>query len=145
MIKAMNSSIFLLGLILAAAYCKKASTETTSNSRPLVTVKTDLTSVNPFTFKFTVTATDADNDPLEYSWDFGEGTRKIGNATETFTYPDDMEYIVKVSITDKITIPVNISLNVDTKIAAIVVDTSIKYQTMEGFGGFCAKDVYWGA
>src|SRR4030095_9670929 len=41
------------------------------------------------------------------------------------------------------TIPVNISLNVDTKIATIVVDTSIKYQTMEGFGGFGAKDVYW--
>jgi PKD repeat protein len=107
--KTMNSSLLLFSLIVAAAYCTKHSTETKANSRPLVTLKADLTSVDPFTVKFTVTASDADNDPLQYSWDFGEGTAKIGDATETFVYPDDKEYTVKVSVTDKITAPVNIS------------------------------------
>jgi glucuronoarabinoxylan endo-1,4-beta-xylanase len=141
--KTMNSSLLLFSLIVAAAYCTKHSTETKANSRPLVTLKADLTSVDPFTFKFTVTASDADNDPLEYSWDFGEGSMKIGDTTETFIYPADMEYTVKVSVTDKITTPVNISLKVGTKVATIEVDTSATYQTMEGFGGFGAKDVYW--
>jgi|KBSSwiStaDraftv2_1062776.scaffolds.fasta_scaffold50324_3 O-glycosyl hydrolase len=141
--KTMNSSILLLGMLIAAVYCTKHATETKVNSTPLATLKAGVTSVNPFTFKFTVTASDADNDPLQYNWDFGEGTTKIGDATETFVYPDDKEYTVKVSVTDKITAPVNIGVKIDTKVTTIEVDTSITYQTMEGFGGFGAKDVYW--
>src|SRR4030095_3800193 len=139
----MNSTMLLFGMMVAAAYCTKHSTETKANSRPLATLKADLTSVNPFTFKFTVTASDFDNDQLTYNWDFGEGSTKVGDSTETFVYPDDKEYSVKVSVTDNITAPVYVSVKVDTKIETIEVDTSVTYQTMEGFGGFGAKDVYW--
>ena len=32
---------------------------------------------------------------------------------------------------------------IDTAVTNIAIDASVKYQTMEGFGGFGAQDVYW--
>jgi O-glycosyl hydrolase len=39
--------------------------------------------------------------------------------------------------------PVVASTSVNTTVAQVTIDASKKYQTMEGFGGFGAQDVYW--
>lgn len=48
---------------------------------------------------FTVAATDADNDLLLYTWDFGDGTSALG-ANATHTYAAAGLYTVSVTVTD---------------------------------------------
>ncbi|HRH59111.1 MAG TPA: PKD domain-containing protein, partial [Chitinophagaceae bacterium] len=91
---------------------------------------------------FTVTASDQDGDALTYNWDFGEGTKKQGAATESFTYAEGKIYTAKVTVSDG-TANVIASASVNTTVTSITVDAAVKFQTMEGFGGFGAKDVYW--
>lgn len=141
--KKINSLALLSGLLVTSFFCNKGATKTVANSRPLVSLNAELISINPFTFRFTAAASDADGDALEYVWDFGEGTQKAGAPAETFSYADDKAYKVQVSVSDKKTAAVSVSVDIDTKIIPIICDTSKKYQSMMGFGGFGAKDVYW--
>jgi PKD repeat protein len=48
---------------------------------------------------FTAAATDADSDPLTYSWDFGDGATGNG-ATATHTYTTAGTYTAKVTVSD---------------------------------------------
>ncbi len=141
--KKISVPVILFSIIISAAFCKKAATAAVNNAKPVVSLKTELINTMPFTFRFTAIASDADNDPLEYHWDFGDGTKKTGNATETFSYPENKEYTVKLTVSDKNTSPVDASIVVDTKIITVRCDPEKSYQTIEGFGGFGAQDVYW--
>lgn len=113
------------------------------NHAPVASLTTTIKNLNPFTIEFKVTASDQDNDVLTYTWNFGEGTVKTGTALESFTYPDDKTFTVKVSITDGKSAAVNLNININTAVTEVKVNASQKFQKMEGFGGFGAKDVYW--
>ena len=138
----MNKACIFLCLLCILS-CKKASTSTPANHAPLVQITASLTSVNPFTYSFTATASDVDGDKLSYTWDFGDGTTKNGNNKEDHTYATDKTYTIKVSVSDGKASPVTASATINTTIVHISIDASRKYQTMQGFGGFGAQDVYW--
>lgn len=126
--------------------CSKKSgdgTPASINHPPIASLAAAVKSVSPFTFEFKVTASDQDNDALTYTWDFGEGTTKNGGATETFIYQDNKIYTAKVTVTDGKSTPVYLSTSINTTVTQVIIDPSQKFQTMEGFGGFGAKDVYW--
>lgn len=141
-----------ISLILYTIFCftnsacsKKSGggTPIPNNHPPIATLAATIKSVNPFTVDFKVTASDQDNDPLTYAWDFGEGTTKNGNAVETFTYLENKTFTIKVAVTDGKSSVVNLSTSINTTITDVTINASQKFQTMEGFGGFGAKDVYW--
>ncbi len=113
------------------------------NHPPQATISAELVSVNPYTFKFTVTASDQDLDPLTYDWDFGEGTVKAGTNTETFQYDAGKDYTVKVKVDDGKSGVAVVTTTIDTKSVDVSIDFSRKFQTMEGFGGFGALKEYW--
>ena len=110
---------------------------------PLVAVASNLTNANPFTYQFTATASDADGDKLTYTWDFGDGATKNGTNKESHTFEKNKTYTIKVSVSDGKAPPAAASTTINTKVINVVADASVKYQTMDGFGGFGAKDVYW--
>ena len=136
-------NILVFVVIISSTSCKKTNSKSINNSRPLISLQASLISASPFTFKFIATASDADNDPLKFTWNFGEGTTKEGSAQENFTYPDNNEYTVKATVTDGKTAPVDASINISTKIVTVTINRNLQYQTIEGFGGFGAQDVPW--
>ncbi|MEJ7588228.1 MAG: PKD domain-containing protein [Ferruginibacter sp.] len=113
------------------------------NNAPEATLIATITSTTPFTLQFNVTASDADNDPLTFKWDFGEGTIKNGAATEIFTYDINKSFTVKVEVTDGKSPAINLATTIHTSLTTVTIETARKFQTMEGFGGFGARDVYW--
>ena len=134
----------MIVLVFMLLSCSKTKTTPSSeNHAPLASLASTLTSVNPFTYDFNVTASDADEDKLTYTWDFGDGTTKEGANKETHTYQKDKTYTIKVSVSDGKASPVATSTSINTTVTNIAVDASVTYQTMEGFGGFGAQDVYW--
>jgi PKD repeat protein len=50
-------------------------------------------------YSFTTTAADEDNDPLTYSWDFGDGSTGTG-ASPSHTYASQGTYNVVVTVSD---------------------------------------------
>jgi glucose/arabinose dehydrogenase len=55
----------------------------------------------PLTVTFAAAATDADGDPLTYTWDFGDGTpAAVGAASISHTYTTGGSYKAKVTVTD---------------------------------------------
>jgi glucuronoarabinoxylan endo-1,4-beta-xylanase len=141
--KKFNGPVFLiLGLVIMSFFCKKSG-NSQPNSKPLVQLVAEMTNADPFTFKFTASASDVKADPLKYSWNFGEGTIKEGNSVETFSYPDNREYNVTVTVSDGQSAPVQASVGISTLLTSIAVDLNQSFQTMEGFGGFGAMDNYW--
>ena len=137
-----NIFLFVV-VILPLPRGRKTNSNSVNNSRPLISLQANLISASPFTFKFIATASDADNDPLKFTWNFGEGTIKEGAAQENFTYPDNNDYTVKATVTDGKTAPVEASINISTKIVTVTINRNQQYQTIEGFGGFGAQDVPW--
>jgi glucuronoarabinoxylan endo-1,4-beta-xylanase len=113
------------------------------NHSPVATLTAIVKNVSPFTIEFDVTASDEDHDALTYKWDFGEGTTKDGAAMETFTYPENKTFTIKVAVSDGKSPPVNLATAINTTVTVVSIDDTQKFQTMEGFGGFGAKDVYW--
>jgi len=96
------------------------------------------------TYKLKATASDEDGNDLVYSWDFGYGTTKTVTSEEDHSYNEiNKSYTVKVSVSDGKANAVIASTSVNTTVAQVTIDASKKYQTMEGFGGFGAQDVYW--
>lgn len=131
-------------LVVNNACSKKTSTPPSSNNhQPVATLNVTITSANPFTVNFKVTASDEDNDKLTYTWNFGEGTTKEGEAEESFTYEANKTFTITVTVNDGKTEPVNVSTTINTRVTDVVIDASKKFQSMEGFGGFGAQDVYW--
>jgi glucuronoarabinoxylan endo-1,4-beta-xylanase len=139
--KSMNYLFFLM--IIPTFFCKKKSSGN-ENSSPSVSIVSNLTAVNPFTYTFTVNAQDQEFDPLTYSWDFGEGTSRQGNNVETFIYAADKTFTVKVKVSDGKSTPVEVSVIINTKTYTINANSSQQYQAIEGFGGFGAQMEYWG-
>ena len=137
----MNYLFFLF--IFLRFFCKKKSGDI-ENTKPAASVTANLTGVNPFTYTFTVNVQDQELDPLTFTWDFGEGTNRKGNRTETFTYAADKMFTVKVRVSDG-KVETDASIVVDTKTYTIHADNTKQYQTIEGFGGFGAQMEYWGA
>ncbi|WP_147206031.1 PKD domain-containing protein [Segetibacter aerophilus] len=124
--------------------CSKKGDEASGNNRsPNVTLSAELIQANPFTFRFTATATDQEFDPLTYTWDFGEGTTRSGTAKENFSYPADRDYTVKVTVSDGKSKPAETTINISTRTTTITVDASKTFQTIEGFGGFGSQKEYW--
>lgn len=114
------------------------------NSSPNVSnLQAHLLTVNPFFFEFSVDASDPDQDTLTYMWDFGDGTLISGNANESHQFEDNKEFTVKVIVSDNQSPEILKSVQVSTTIATLVVDSDVKYQTIEGFGGFGAEDNWW--
>nr|MCU0353737.1 PKD domain-containing protein [Cytophagales bacterium] len=133
--------LFLLLVLLAGGSCKK---DQPASRQPYdASLEARLVKTNPFTYQFTASARDVEGDPLQYAWDFGEGTRKTGAATETFVFPEGRDFTVQVSITDGKTAPIDAQVVVSTRVVAVTVDAAKQYQTIEGFGGFGAQNVYW--
>lgn len=148
--KSSSSTIFaimktyiLLGLILIGSCSKKSSQSNTPNNSPVVSIAVSLTKTNPFTFRFIVNATDLERDPLTYTWDFGEGTKRAGAADETFSYPPDKDFVVKVTVSDGKSSPKEVTAPISTQTVSVSIDPTKKFQTMEGFGGFGAMKEYW--
>ncbi len=139
----MNHNLLTVILLILCPSCGKTSSGNKANAKPLVSITAEMISAAPMTYQFTAVASDADNDPLEYNWNFGEGTTRKGSAVETFTYTTGDIFTVKLAVSDKVNSPVEVSINVNTKASQITIDLNTKYQTMDGFGGFGAKDVYW--
>jgi O-glycosyl hydrolase len=134
----------LLFTVMFISCTKKSGTTPSSNHAPLVSLSQSLVNVNPFTYKFKASASDEDDDNLTYTWDFGDGTTKQGSAEEDHSYNDvNKSYAVKIAVSDGKAAPVMALITVNTTVSAIAIDASKKYQTMEGFGGFGAQDVYW--
>jgi glucuronoarabinoxylan endo-1,4-beta-xylanase len=113
------------------------------NHSPVASLLAIVKNVSPFTIDFKVIASDEDSDVLSYKWDFGEGTIKDGGAEETFTYPENKTFNIKVVVTDGISQPVSVNISINTTAIEVQINASQKFQTIEGFGGFGAKDVYW--
>ncbi|MEO7119452.1 MAG: PKD domain-containing protein [Ginsengibacter sp.] len=133
----------LIIFILFFAACKKSASSSLNNHAPHVAIAAVFTSANPFTYVFTAAASDTDGDKLSYVWDFGDGTTKNGTAQETHTFQENKIYTIKVSVSDDKASPAEASTSINTSTTNITIDASVKYQTMQGFGGFGAKDVYW--
>jgi len=72
------------------------------NRAPDAHVTADRTSGSaPLTVKFDARgSTDADGDPLTYSWNFGDGTPGSTSATPTHTYTSPGTYTATVTVTD---------------------------------------------
>src|SRR5436853_5989375 len=100
----MKNVLLIIGIIFSftnAACSKKSPGEniTPGNRQPLASLATTIKSVSPFTIEFKVTASDQDNDPVTYTWDFGDGTTKTGSATETHDYTVNKTFTAKVDVT----------------------------------------------
>ncbi len=139
-----NNLILIIFFAFIFGCSKKGSGNNNGiNHSPQATITAELTSVNPFTFKFTVVATDQELDALTYNWDFGEGTLKAGTTIETFQYAAGNDYVVKVKVSDAKSTPAEVTTSISTKTVDVYIDLTKKFQTMEGFGGFGALKEYW--
>jgi O-glycosyl hydrolase len=137
--------VYLL-FLLSFTSCKKKNggdPDPVQNRPPVASITAEIISTDPITYQFNVRASDPDNDKLTYSWDFGEGTKKTGNAEETFNYDAEKDFLVKVSVSDGKANPVALTYSISTRSTIVTIDLSKKYQTIEGFGGFGAKMEYW--
>jgi glucuronoarabinoxylan endo-1,4-beta-xylanase len=142
-----NKSFILLAFIIfCVSGCSKksAGTATNNNHAPLATLSANSSPLAPLAIDFTVTASDVDGDLLTYNWDFGDGTKKNGTNKESHTYAADKTYTIQVAVSDGKASNVTVTTTINTTITPVTVDASVKYQLMDGFGGYGAKDAYWG-
>ena len=54
----------------------------------------------PLTVSFNAEAIDPDDDPLTYTWSFGNGERAKGNSSRTITYTEPGTYTAVVAVSD---------------------------------------------
>ncbi|HWM07980.1 MAG TPA: PKD domain-containing protein [Solirubrobacteraceae bacterium] len=72
-----------------------------SNSRPVATAAASPEEGGvPLQVQFTGTATDADNDPLTYEWDFGDDTPIVQAQNPTHTYTEPGTYTARLTVRD---------------------------------------------
>jgi glucuronoarabinoxylan endo-1,4-beta-xylanase len=108
---------------------------------PLISLKDSIISANPFQYKFTVNAGSLTK--LSYHWDFGDGTQTDGQSTEQHVFADNKIFQVKVIVTNGNASPASGTVEINTSITIVQGDTSVKFQTMEGFGGFGGQQEWW--
>lgn len=73
----------------------------TDGRAPVVEASANKTSgQSPLGVKFSAKGTDGDGDAIEYSWDFGDGTKKVAGADASHTYRTDGSYTATVTATD---------------------------------------------
>lgn len=136
-----NQSITLTLLCLLLS-CE-AKEKIKPNNSPSANLEAKLLKVNPYTFEFTVKATDPEFDALNYTWDFGDGTKKIGKITETASFVENKKVTITVSVSDGFSAPTLAKIEINPESQTVTIDDSKTFQTIEGFGGFGAQDVYW--
>ena len=136
----MNYKILVLALLFFGC---KPKEEAKPNSSPLAKVEAKLVKVNPFTYEFTATASDQEFDPLTYVWDFGNGQKKAGKETEIATFETGKKFTVIVTVSDGKSTPTDAKIEISTEFQTATIDPTKTYQTIEGFGGFGAQNVYW--
>jgi len=141
----MRNRFFSIALIfIPIIACTSASKNELPAATPVIALSAQLLKTGPFTYRFTVTH-EGNLSGLKYKWDFGEGTKKDGADQETFTYPDNNIFHVAVTVTNLNSQPATASVDLNTKIETLSADATKTFQTIEGFGGFGAQDVYWGS
>jgi len=137
----------LLCLSLLFATCKKE--EGNTNRPPAITSLTgNLAGASAYDYRFAALATDQDFDNLTYSWDFGDGITKANGAkNEAHTYAANAPatVTVKLEVSDgKAVSTASLTLTLSHgNPVTIVGNPAVRFQTMEGFGGFGAQTVYW--
>jgi O-glycosyl hydrolase len=141
--KSLLKKLIVIFVFLFFLSCKKESDASPPNHSPVASLSFAILKADPITVSFAVTASDADNDPLSYVWDFGQGTSKNGSATETAVYEAGNIYTIKVELSDGHSSPVILTTSLNAEVAIVSIDETQQFQIMEGFGGFGAKDVYW--
>ena len=76
-------------------------TVTLGNRPPTVSIAATATSGTvPLSVTLTATASDPDQDPLIYTWDFGDGTTTSGDAIQVHTYTVARRYAATVTVSD---------------------------------------------
>lgn len=138
----------LLCLSLLLATCKKEEGHTTNHPPVITSLTGNLTGASAYDYTFAALATDQDFDNLTYHWDFGDGMTKANGAkNETHTYAANgpATVIVKLEVSDgKAVGTATLSLTLSNgDPATMVCNPAVRFQTMEGFGGFGAQTVYW--
>lgn len=136
-------SILFLFYLPGAPACSKKTGVHAANHPPSAIIRSSLVNINPFTYHFEVDASDQEFDRLSYTWDFGEGTTKQGNAEETFSYDNGKTYIIKVKVSDGKSESIEVSDTINTYVVTVTADNSTTYQVMEGFGGFGLQREGW--
>ncbi|HVY74830.1 MAG TPA: PKD domain-containing protein [Puia sp.] len=139
-------AVFFIHGTLASCSKKSGSSDDPAppgNHVPTASLSASVKSTDPLTIHFTVTASDADNDPLQYHWNSGNGTTTDGQPEADFTYAAGKDFTATVSVTDGKSDPLVLSLHFSSTVRQVSVTASERHQQMTGFGGFGAKDVYW--
>lgn len=71
------------------------------NNSPVVTLDAPATTASTgVTLTFNASASDADNDPLAYYWDFGDGTFGTNGSVAGKSWPSSGEYVVRCVVSD---------------------------------------------
>ena len=94
----------------------------------------------PLTVQFTANATDADNDPLTYLWDFGDGNIS-SEANPSYLYTLAGTYLVSLTVSDgKDPVGYSLTIVVNPDIGFYVTSATVKWQkaplgdvALEGF------------
>ena len=139
-----NRILLIFFIFIPVIACTKGTKNELPAATPVISLSAQLLKTGPFTYQFIVTH-EGNLSGLKYKWNFGEGTLKDGAEQETFTYADNNNFHVTVTVTNLNSQPASASVDLDTHIETINTDPSKTFQTIEGFGGFGAQDVYWGA
>jgi len=138
MLKRMPLFLFCIALIT----CKQSDNLSGGDITPLISLKDSFISANPFQYKFMVDAGSALTN-LTYHWDFGDGNQKDGQAMEQHVFAENKIFQVKVIVTNGNASPATAAVEINTTITLVRADTSVKFQTMEGFGGFGGQQEWW--
>lgn len=113
------------------------------NSAPKITdFSYKINSIAPYEIVLSVEAEDADGDQLSYLWDFGDGTTLEGGPTQTKTFSANGSFEISVEVSDG-EYDLKSTLNIQTKVSTVNVDTNVSYQNISGFGGFGAMKTWW--
>ena len=133
----------LISLLLILTLASACEEEKPNRNPQISTLFVEWLGINPYTYTFEVIATDPDLDPLSYTWDFGNGEIRQGGRQETATFDPDASYTVSVTVSDDRGGSASESAAISTQTSEVSVDWGTSFQTIEGFGGFGAQNVYW--
>jgi len=122
--------------------CKKSDDQSGVYITPLISLSDSIVSANPFSYKF-IANTGTALTGLSYHWDFGDGTQKDGASLEQHNYADNKTFHVTVTVTNGNATPAKAAVDISTMISILLADSSLKFQTIDGFGGFGGQSEWW--
>jgi len=97
-----NDGTYTVGLTVTdddGATSTATTTVTVSNTAPVIASVNAPSGDEGVSVSFSATVTDVAADPINYAWDFGDGTTDVG-PTPSHTYLDDGTYTVTLTATD---------------------------------------------